>query len=327
MKRFALILVPLLVACGDQPNNGTHNNQGVIEVASGYTRSATVPKLATGVELAVFDLTAKSHDIKTSSLTIHRGGVGEVTDWDSVYLHYGYRVNVFAARRTIDNATNSATFPLNLEIPAETTQTVYLLGDVTSDAGENNQHYFYINSAASIASTSVDVEGDFPVKRSTFTIGNATVNTVVIAQGPTSPNPSVGQKQAVIASFTITPGPSNDIALQSIKLFQAGNLSLLKELDEIQLYSGTEKLAWRVETTAISVDFNLGQFGQLHVQSGSTKTFTVRADIVGGLAGSIHLYLDDYDTKSLLVIDMQYGFGVGIDNQFTKTQAQKLTLQ
>lgn len=101
--------------------------------------SSTLPKGATRVQLSSFDFTAGEQAVVINSFVITRGGVGQVSDWAGLFLYDDEKR--LTVRALLSGVTNSIGFPLGMAIAANTTTTIYLVGDVSATAGANNQHY------------------------------------------------------------------------------------------------------------------------------------------------------------------------------------------
>lgn len=287
--------------------------------------SSTLPISANGVALASFDFTADSDDVLITNLVVTRGGVGDAQNWEDLYIYHG--ANRLTTGRTLNNDTNTATFPLDVLVEAGTTATLTLVGDVASatEADPSSQHYFYVASAADVTSNAQSVAGDFPVAGNTFTMGGAStvVNTVLIEPGTAPSTVTLGETDAEIASIRIEAGSENDVAVHQLALTNGGALSSAK-LANLTLLRGTDVVATAEGFMNDIVTFVLDT--PYVIEEGQTKTFYVNADIIGGrTTDNIVLYLDE-DTD-LVAVDQQYGFGAAINNQFTQGQANTVNLE
>jgi hypothetical protein len=274
--------------------------------------STTIPQYASSVNLLSFDVTAADDDVVISQIIVTRGGVGQVTDWDALYLYDSS--TRLTSGRTINSDTNTATFPITLTVEAGTTTTLTLVGDLinTTTAGASNQHYFYVASAADVTSNAVAVSGDFPTVGNIFTIGSTTttVETITVTVGSTPSQPQIGALDAEIGTFKLQAGATNDVALHQITVTQNGSLSSDKMVN-LRLLRGTDEVATSDGFVSDRVTFVLDT--PYVIQKGQTKTFYVRSDIDGGrTSDSIELYLDE--NTDLVAIDQQYGFGAVISN-------------
>lgn len=314
------------------PDNGgttppTTTSTGDLEVSlnDNTPASSTLPLGANGVALASFDLTANQDDVWVSNLVVTRGGVGQVGDWENLYLYDGS--NRLTTGRTINKDTNTSTFPLKLTVNAGTTTTLTLVGDVTGPgaAGASNQHYFYVASAANVTSNAVSVSGDFPVAGNTFTMGgsNTVVNGITVAPGTAPSKVTIGEQDAEIASVKLTAGSTDDLAVYQLALTNGGALSSAK-MSNLRLLRGTDEVATADGFVGDVVTFVLDT--PYVIPEGQSKTFYVHADIDGGRStDTIVLYLDE--NTDMVAIDQQYGFGGSVTNSFTQSLANSVTLE
>ncbi|MBN2306523.1 S-layer homology domain-containing protein [Candidatus Peregrinibacteria bacterium] len=308
---------------GEGEGEGVGESEGDIEVSlnDDTAASSTLPLSANGVALASFDVTADQDDVYVSQLVVTRGGVGQADDWANLYLYDG--AQRLTTGRTVNNDTNTATFPLKLTVEAGTTTTLTLVGDVSATALGSNQHYFYIASAANVTSNAQSVSGDFPVAGNTFTMGSVSVNTVTTAPGTAPSKVTIGAADAEIASVKLTAGAQNDIALHQLALTNGGSLSSEK-LVNLRLLRGTDEVATADGFVGDVVTFVLDT--PYVIDEGQTKTFYVNADIDGGRSSdTIILYLDE-DTD-VIAVDQQYGFGAAVTNNFTQALANIVALE
>ena len=311
---------------GEGEGTTTTTSTGALEVSlnDNTPASSTIPQSASSVQLVSFDFTAADDDVTITNLVVTRGGVGKVGDWDSLYLYDGAKR--ITTGRSINSDTNTSTFPLNLTVDAGTTMTLTVVGDVASTGvGASNQHYFYVASSADVTSNAASTAGDFPVAGNTFTMGGSTtsVNTVTVAAGTTPSQPTIGQTDAEVAAFKLTAGATNDIAVHSVALTQAGSLSTDK-LDNCRLLRSTDEVATADGFENDRVTFVLDT--PYVVPKGQNKTFYVRCDINGGRStDTVKLYLDE--KTDLVAIDQQYGYGAVVTNNFTSGSAANLTLK
>lgn len=301
----------------------TSNGDLEVSLNDNTPASSTLPLNANGVALASFDFTADQDAVYVSNLVVTRGGVGKADDWDNVYLYDG--ATRLTTGRTVNNDTNTATFPLKLTVDAGTTTTLTLVGDVSATAGASNQHYFYIASAANVTTNALSVAGDFPVAGNTFTMGGAgtAVNTITVAPGTAPAKVTIGQQDAEIASIKVTAGATNDVAVHQLAVTNGGTLSSDKIVN-LRLLRGTDEVATTDGFIGDVATFVLDT--PYLVPKGQTKTFYVHGDIDGGRStDNVILYLDE-DTD-IIAVDQQYGFGANVANNFGQAAANVVTLE
>ena len=295
---------------GEGEGEGEGSGEGEVEVSlnDDTAASSTVPKAASSVDLLSFDVTAADDDVEVTQVVITRGGVGTVGDWDALYLYNG--AERLTSGRTLNSDTNTATFPVDVVVEAGTTLELTLVGDMATAASANNQHYFYVASAADISTNALSVSGDFPVAGNTFTTGSVSVETLTVTAGSTPTSPQIGAQDVEIAAFKLQAGSTNDVALHQITVTQNGSLSSAKMLN-LRLLRGNDEVATTAGFNGDLATFVLDT--PYVIAKGQNKSFYIRADIDGGrTSDTIELYLDE--NTDLVAIDQQYGFGAVISN-------------
>ena len=279
----------------------------------------TIP-IASASPIINVDLTAGDSDVSVSSITLTRGGVGDVTDWYGLYAYEGlFKVT---SEYTVNKDTNKVTIPIKLFIGAGTTTTVAVYGDTDVVARPLNQHYFSVESAADIEADAEIITGDFPVVGGVITIGSQYTNTLTIVPGTSLSRPERDQISEV-ASFKLTSGASSDVAVTVLALTQGGNLSSDKMTD-CSLFRGNDVIGTAPGFYQDQVIFALS--APYVVPSGQTRSFTVECYINGGRStDTIQLYLDEvYD---LLTVNTDYGYSAVPLNGYTQALAPSYSLK
>jgi len=318
--------VERVVGEGEGEGEGEGTSEGALEVSLNdeTPASSTLPRAASSVDLLSFDLTAADDAVNVTQIVVTRGGVGQTSDWDALYLYEGTKR--LTTGRTLNSDTNTATFPVSLTIDAGTTTTLRLVGDVAAAPGGSNQHYFYVASAADVTSNAQSVAGDFPTVGNTFTMGGAgtTVNTLTVSAGTAPSQPQIGSLDSEIASVKMVAGATNDVAVHSAVFSNGGSLDSGK-LVNCRLLRGTDEVATAEAFDGDRITFALGT--PYVIPKGQTKTFYIRCDIDGGrTTDNVRIYLDE--NTDLTAIDQQYGYGAVITNTFnTAAQTNTLTLK
>jgi len=290
----------------------------LVSLSQDTAESSTLPQGATQVHLASFDFTAVGGDLYVHSLNITRGGVGQMTDWVEMAIYNGADL---LAQSGIDY-DNSFPFEIRLLVAENETVSLDLLGDVSSSPGPSNQHYFAIESTEFIVSNADAVTGEFPVAGTTFVMAGVANNTITIQSGTSPAQPVVGASNTEVGDFRLIVGSVGGVELSSITLTNCGTLPSFR-LSNLRLVRGTDEVATAAEFVGNQVTFDLAQ--PFMTDADDTSAFYVYADITGGAAGdTIALHLDE--TSDMDTLDLVYGFGTQIENNFSCSEANVLTL-
>ncbi|MBU1348916.1 hypothetical protein KJ781_02510 [Patescibacteria group bacterium] len=279
-----------------------------VALASDTPAGATLPKAASSVQLAKYMFTAGASTVTVNGLTIHRVGVGAASDWANVYLYDqdGLRLTT---GRTINSSAHTATFSgLTVAVPAGGSAAIYLYGDVSSAAASAGQHSFEIPDAASVVvNGSVAIGGMFPVRGNVFTIGTSSSGRLDVLKGATPANPVVGAIGAEISNFKLTAN-TNDIRVNAITLYQAGSVTN-SDISNLKLYQGTTLVATASGVTnsgRIVLKFEPTYL----ITAGTTKVFSLKADVAGRSARTIKTYVEY--TTDVNATDTVYNAGAAV---------------
>lgn len=305
-------LADVIAICGAVPPVAT--GSVVVSLASDTPPSATVPKNASSVSLAKFNITAGSAAANIDGLQIRRIGVGSTSDFSNIYLYDGNGTRLTTGR-TINSSTNVAEFNgLNLAIAAGQTVSVVVVGDFSSPSVTGGQHSFEITTGGAVTMIgSGTVGGSYPVRGNVFTVGTVLAGSLVVAKGTTPTNPNIGSTAAEISNFKLTAN-TNDIEVRRITLIQAGSVSN-SDLSNFNLYQGTTLVASAAATVGDKIVLNFTP--PYVITNGTTKTFSLQAKILGRSARTIKTYIEY--TTDVYAIDRLYNSGASVDIGTTGT--------
>lgn len=299
------------------------SGSGVTVSVNGSTpASQTIAKGASSVELLRFNLTAANDGAASvSQIKVKRSGVGARGDWTGLYMFDG--ATRLGYGKTI-NSDETATFNnLNLTIPAGTTKTLSLRGDLSASAAAGNQHVFSIESGAVTAGGAVN--GTFPISSNQMNVGGASAGSLTIEKSGSLSNPAVGDLAVKVAEFKLTAGSTEDVKVNRIALYQNGTISNAN-LSNFKLYEGSTLLA-----SASSISNNLLTFdlssNVYNLAKSQARIFSVRADISASAkpAETVKFYVEE--NTDLYAVGASFGYGVGVTNSYGNSNASEVTLQ
>ncbi len=290
----------------------------MVALASDTPARATLPQGSSGSQLAKFNFTAGSSDVRVTGLRVKRSGVGATSDFSNIYL-YDAQGTRLTTGRSINSVTQTVDFNgLNWTVPANQTWSLVLVGDVKGSITSGGEHSFELMDAASVivagssASTTpaVTIGGPFPIKGNSFVIGTTSAARLDIQKGTQPSNPNVGSTQAEISNFKLTAN-TNDVRVRRITLYQGGNTPNT-DLKNFNLYQGATLVA-----SAASVSSNnqivLNFTGEGYdIPNGVTRVFSLKADVSGRSTNTIKTYVEY--SADVLAIDRVYGSGVLVCN-------------
>lgn len=280
-----------------------------VALASDTPAGATLPKNSSGSMLAKFNLTGGAAAATVTGFSIHRVGVGAVSDFSNLYL-YDANGTRLTTGRSLNSSSNKVEFNgLNMVVGAGQTVSVVLVGDVAAPSTTGGQHAFEIMDAASVvtSATGTTIGGSFPVRGNTFVVGTASAARLDITKGSTPADANVGSTQVEISNFRLAAN-TNDIEVRRVTLFQGGDISN-SDLRNFNLYQGATLVATASAVTGsgqIVLNFNPPYL----IPSGNTRVFSLRADISGRSGRSIRTYVEF--STDVYAVDRTYGSGAQV---------------
>lgn len=280
-----------------------------VTLASDTPAGVTVPRNAASIPLAKFTFTSNGGAATVESLVLHRVGVGATTDFSNIYLY-----NVDGLRlttgRTVNASSQNATFNnVNIAVPANGSASVVVYGDMSSPTVTGGQHAFEILEASAVTlKGGAAAAGVFPVRANTFTVGTTLAGRLDVTRGSTPGNPNVGSKDVEISNFRLTAN-TNDIKVNQITLYQAGTVTNA-DLSNLKLYQGTTLMA---SAASVSSDGRIVlKFTTPYtIANGTTRIFSLKADIAGRSNRSIRTYVEY--TTDVNATDAVYNSGAAVD--------------
>lgn len=275
-----------------------------VTLASDTPAGKTIPTLSSSNALIKVNLTTGDQAARVNGLHFRRVGTGAASDIANVYLYDGNGTRLTTGR-TINSTTHLVEFnSLDLDVPANTTKSVYVYADIGDPITTGGEHAIQLTDAASVILEGTgSVSGNFAITGNTFTIGAVSVARVDVKKGVTPTNPTVGSKNVEVSNFKLTAN-TNDVEVRQITLYQAGSINN-DDLTNIELVQGTDVVA---EGTISSDSLITFQFNTPFViGDGVTKVFKVMADVGGRKDRTIKTYVE-YSTD-ITAIDSVYNSG------------------
>lgn len=281
-----------------------------VALASDTPAAASYPSTASGLEFLKFKLTAGSDAaVDVTSITLHRTGVGNTTDFQSVYLYDGDER--LTSGRTVNSSTNEVEYnSLSIEVPAGSSKTITVVADASQGVGGN--HAFEV--------TEVEVESGSvvlgTVLGNTMSFNSSNAGTILVEKGSNPSNGAVGEQQAEVTSFTLTPS-TEDGMLERISLFHAGTVSRT-DLSDFRMYAVSQDDDNLVATADGLNDDDLVVFNfdtAYEMEKGTAVKFWVYADISAearsGSSETIKFYIEH--PSDVMMVGDTFGFPMGVD--------------
>lgn len=276
------ILDGLLNGTGTTTTTGVVTN--IVEVKAGNLNvaispvtppSQSVPRNG-NVTFAKMDLTAGGSDVNLYSIKIARSGLGQRSDINRVYFSKnGVRVSGRTSIAADETATIS--FAPALIVKANGKETIDLVVELSGSLAWG-QHRFSVFSANDIVSSALNSSATFPLQSNLMTTADYEVANVHYE--PTtgaSQEYKVGDTNVELGRFTLTNKKDRDLLLKAIAIRNGGAGDISKNLSNLALYRGSDKVSSTY--TVLDRDLTFVLSGEL--SSNGSNTFILRGDIIG----------------------------------------------
>jgi len=249
-----------------------------------------------------------ANNVKVTTLNLTRTGIAADADLANVYLYDG---NTRLAEVTsVANRVYSFVDAGGLfSIPANSTKNVLVSADLANDAISGKTIALGIADVTHIVADGITFSGNFPINgnimsmASVTDIGRLTVGTTVTA--PASVDPGATDREVIRFDMV---AENQNLSVDYIKFTNVGTIANT-DLINLKLMDGATQLGNTL--TSLSADntavFDLSA-NPLAITSGTTKSLTVTADIIGGSGRNFKLTIQRQ--SDIMVEDTNYGINV-----------------
>ncbi len=270
--------------------------------------NSLAPGSSTRVPFTKVDLTASADgDVVVNSLVIERQGVAANTSFTGIVL-MNEDGTLIGIEKTL-NSSNQATIGTDFTIPAGTTKTVIVGGNMDTASNLSGESGEVPSLAVIAVNTAATVHGTLPIVGASHTVNSSlSIGSVTIQRGALDPGANqtkeVGVTNYIFSGVKVTAGSAEDLTLKSIRWYQSGSATGEDVTNVITLLDGVSY------PTTVSGRFYTTIFpdGGILVKKGFSKDVSIRGDIVNGSNRTI-----DFDIERRTDIHMvgnTYGFGI-----------------
>ncbi|MFA6428745.1 MAG: hypothetical protein WCW02_04385 [Candidatus Buchananbacteria bacterium] len=259
---------------------------------------------AARVPFTKINLTASSAgDVVIDTWSVLRTGIGQDAEFSSIdIIDASNNLPINDSGKTL-NTNHIATFSEDLTIPAGTTKSVIIAGNIASGASYGGDVPALALNAITLKSGTIS--GSFPVVGNAMTINGAiTIGTATVQRGAytnATTSLEVGKIGYTLMSFQVTAGSAEDVAFSEVKVYQGGSATLSSDLSNIKLYDEGSYVA----DGTVSGNYIKFSFPSRIITKGQVKQYQIKADIAQGSARTV--YLQIYRNTDLLVKGQTYG--------------------
>lgn len=247
-------------------------------------------------------------DVVVKNIKFKRAGISADTDLDNLYLYDG------ATRLTDGSGISSNYVTFNnasglFTVTKGTTKTITLVGDMYYAATSGKTIGFNLAAATDVTTNGAAVSGSFPMSGNLMSTANATdLGKLTFTSGSynipaaaaTSLSPALDQE---VWRFTLQ-STNQELKVEKLKMTAVGSIQI-GDLKNFKLQISGSQFGSTVAAMESGniITFDLSA-NPLVIPKGSSKTISVRADIVSGSTRTV--YLSFQNQQDVIVKDASY---------------------
>lgn len=305
---------------GDVVVNGALN----IALNSTTPPAQYVPGTGSNIKVMKIDLMAGEDMVNVDALTFKLSGLVNRTNVTNVFV--GNEDGIALTSRRSFNSDNIArvVFEGDFMIPANGKETLFVYVDTVG--ASNQQFQLSVVDASGVEANTANIGGMFPIVSNVVNTTNYSSTSLTFDAETNAQNNSptsqlyVGDTNERIGRFELSAGSTNQKNIYVTAVTLRGIDTLQGVVTNLTLQAGWVNVAKSVTVNGKYVTFLLDNY---MIEYGSSKNFTVFADIVWGESGdNVQLFLDDKgdiiarEESTGAALDIQFG-----SNKYTESYA------
>ncbi len=298
-----------------------------VSLASNTPAATNVASGAAFIPFTAVNFTAGGSAVTVTGLTLTRSGLGADTNLNNMYLFNG--AQMLAQSSSIQSGkvrfTNSSGL---FTVPANSTMTVWVKGDIAAGTSSGLTYSFGINSAADVLSNSTGLNGSFPITGNlvtTATVSSPSLATLTATSVAVGTSVNAGTTGLLAGQFSLQ-AANSAVAVKGVTLTLIGSVNSSTDIKNIKLMAnGTQygTTATGITTGMNTVFFDLSS-NPLVIPTGQTVQMQVMADVTGGANRNFLFSVQhNYDIQAY---DSTYGVGILTSGSFPVQQATNITV-
>lgn len=259
---------------GDTTTTTSSDNK--VSLAVDSPAAASIAKGAQNAIFAKINFCTAATANTVSKIVFTRTGIADDADISNVKIYDG--ITQVGSTQSVNSTTHKASFSsLTWSIPANTCKVLTLKASIAAGATTGDTPKLAIQSASDITST-VTLDGVFPIQSSALTISGIGVGDLLVATTTPSGSVVAGATEQGVAGFIFTASSTEGVKIHSVKITEVGT-SVDTDISNIKLfYQSTQLGATVASLTSGAATFDLTA-APLEILAGQSKTLTVYADI------------------------------------------------
>ncbi|HVZ75669.1 MAG TPA: peptidoglycan-binding domain-containing protein [Candidatus Paceibacterota bacterium] len=300
------------VVCGGSTGGNTGGNTGTgaaVVSAAAQPANAIAPQGASRVPFTAFTVTANGSAVTLNSVTVQRQGPSLDTDFSGVVLVDASTGVQLGTARVLD-ANHSATIGSPITIPAGTSKTFWVAGNIAALSGSIPGSGDVASFAVTAVNTNSTVSGSLPIVGASNTINTAlSIGTAQIQTSSYDPNSAssqpIGTSGYRFSGVRIQAGSAEDVTFKSITWYQSGSAS---GLQNVMTYVNGTSYPTTIDSTGryYTTVFPSG----IVIPKGQSVDVYVQGDLGANTTANTYAEFDVYRNTDIYLVGNTYGYGV-----------------
>ena len=293
---------------GGTTTGGTAAGTAVVAAAA-QPANTIAPAGASRVPFTAFTVTANGAPVTVNSVTVMRQGPSVDTDFSGVVLIDASTGVQVGLSRVLD-ANHSATIGTPITIPAGTSKTFWVAGNINSVNGNVPGSGDIASFAVTAVNTASTVSASYPIVGASNTINtNLALGSATIQSSSFDPNNSttepVGTTGYRFTGVRIQANSTEDLTFKSITWYESGSASGIANV--MTVVNGTS-YPTVVDSTGryYTAVFPSG----IVIAKGNSVDAYVQADLTGNTTSGTTAEFDIYRSTDIYLVGNTYGYGI-----------------
>ncbi len=280
-----------------------------VSLSSSTPASQSYATGAAFLNFTAVNFTAGSNPVTVTTVKVNRMGLGADTNLNTMYLFDG--ALMLAESSSFQNGvatfTNSAGI---FTVPANSTKTIWIKGNLASGSGTGLTYGFGIASAASVVSNASSVSGSFPANgnlMTSATVSSPSLATLTVAAVAVGTSINAGTKDVLVGQWSLQ-SANSALSVKGVTLTMIGSASA-SGFQNLKLMAGGTQIG----TTAASMPSNKVLFFDLSgtplsIPTGQTLHLQLKADVVAEVNRTYQFSIQH--DSDIVSYDTTYNVGV-----------------
>jgi hypothetical protein len=293
-----------------------------VSLSSQTPASANYAAGAAFLPFTAVNFSAAGNPVVVTKVVVTKSGLAADSTINNMYLFNGATMlaqtsSVQLGKITFQNSSGLFT------VPANSTMTVWVKGDISSGVSSGLTYAFGIASAADVQSNASSVSGSFPVSGNLFTtatVSSPVLASLTVAQIAVGSSVNAGATGFLSGQWSMT-SSNSAVKVQGINFTMIGSVNGSTDVKNLMLKANGVQVGSTVSGLSAGnmVFFDLSG-SPLMINTGNTTQLQLYADLPGGVNRNVQFSIQrNYDVQAF---DTTYNVGILSTSSFPQTSTQ-----